>query len=125
MKRYQWSFGYTAVKLADAARAKKDEHGGKKAWWEAKKAEVMARVRESGIEVRDSVAATYSNTKGGCGPQIEVDAGMQRDLSECQAKILEHDKLVHEYDGWVQVLAANPETILDLDHQDYLYFFGT
>lgn len=124
MNRSEWRFEYTASKLADAAKAKKTAHEGRKKWWEDKKAEVMTRVRESGIEVRDSVAAVYSNTKGGFGPQIEVDAGMQRDLTECQGKILEHDRLVRDYEGWVQVLSANQEARLSLDHEDYLFFFG-
>ena len=67
----------------------------------------------------------YISTKGNYGPQIEVDAGMQRDLTECQQKILEHDRLVRDYEGWIQVLTANPECRLSLDHEDYLFFFGT
>ena len=124
MKRDEWSFDYTAAKLADAAKAKKETHEKKKTWWEGKKAEVMTRVRESGIEVRDSVAESYSSTRGGYGPQIEVDAGMQRDLTECQNKIVEHERLVRDYDGWIQALTANPEARLSLDHDDYLFFFG-
>lgn len=124
MIRDEWKFEYTASTLALAAAKKKSIHEGKKAWWEAKKAEVMARVRESGIEVRDSVASSYSNTKGGFGPQIEVDSGMQRDLTECQQKILEHDRLVRDYDGWEKTLAAHPESRLSLDHDDYLFFFS-
>jgi putative NADPH-quinone reductase len=124
MKRDDWVFDYTAAKLAEAAVAKKATHEKKKEWWESKKSEVMTKVRESGIEVRDSVASSYSNTKGNFGPQIEVDAGMQRDLTECQQKILEHDRLVRDYDGWVQALTANPEARLSLDHDDYLFFFG-
>jgi len=124
MKRDDWTFDYTAAKLAEAATNKKVTHEKKKTWWESKKAEVMTKVRESGIEVRDSVASSYSNTKGNFGPQIEVDAGMQRDLTECQQKILEHDRLVRDYDGWVQALTANPESRLSLDHDDYLFFFG-
>lgn len=88
------------------------------------KAEVMATVRESGIEIRDSVAASYSNTKGNFGPQIEISEGLQRDLCECQQKIMEHNRLVSEYDGWRQVLEANPESRLKLSHEDWLYFFG-
>ena len=125
MKRDEWLFDHTGAKLAEAAKQKKSAHQARKAWWEEKKAEVMAKARESGIEVRDSVAASYSNSKGNYGPQIEVDSGMQRDLTECQQKILEHDRLVRDYEGWIQVLTANPEARLQLDHEDYLFFFGT
>jgi len=125
MKRKDWIFDYTAGKLADAAKAKKATHEGKREWWEQKKAETMKKVKDTGIEIRDSVAASYSNTKGNYGPQIEIDAGMQRDLTECQSKILEHNDLVKSYDGWEQVLRAHPESRVQLDHDDYLFFFGT
>jgi len=124
MKRHEWEFDYTAKKLAEAAEIKKVAHGKRLEWWEKKKTETMEKVRATGIEIRDSVAASYSNTKGNYGPQIEVDAGMQRDLTECQSKILEHTDLIKQYDGWLQVLNANPEARLSLDHQDWLFFFS-
>lgn len=124
MKRNEWEFEYTAHRLAEAAMAKKEAHQAKFKWWEAKKAEVMATIRETGIEIRDSVAATYSNTQGNYGPQIEIAEGMQRDLREVQMKLLEHDRLIQEYEGWRQVLGANPEARLRLNHEDWLYFFG-
>lgn len=124
MKRHEWSFEYTASKLADAATAKREKHSKKLLWWEDKKAETMKKVAETGIEVQDSVAASYSNTKGGYGPQIKIDAGLQRDLSECQQKIMEHHDLVVEYGGWIQVLVAHPEARLVLHHDDYLFFYG-
>lgn len=123
-KRYDWEFEYTAAKLAEASEQKRLSHETRKAWWETKKAEVMKKVGESGIEVKDSLASAYSNTKGGYGPQIVIDDGLQRDLCEAQAKILEHDTLVREYSGWVQVLRANPEARLKLTCNDYLFFFG-
>lgn len=124
MKRDEWVFTYTASKLAEAAANKQEKHSKKLLWWEGKKKETMAKVTEAGIEVQDSVAASYSNTKGGFGPQIRIDAGLQRDLSECQDKIMEHHGKVNQYNGWVQVLNANPEARLELDHDDYLFFFG-
>lgn len=124
MKRNEWVFLYTGAKLQEAAALKREAHIGKRQWWEDKKAEVMAKVRESGIEIRDSVASSYSNTKGNFGPQIEIDTGMQRDLTECQQKILEHDALVKSYDGWVQVFLAQPEAQVPLQHDDWLFFFG-
>lgn len=125
MKRNDWTFEYTASKLAEAAAKKRDSHTKKLKWWEDKKAETMKRVAEAGIEVQDSVAASYSNTKGWAGPQIKIDAGLQRDLTECQTKILEHHELVQAYDGWHQVFSANPEARLPLTHDDFLFFFGS
>lgn len=124
MKRDEWVFTYTASKLAEAAASKREAHQKKFMWWEDKKKEVMKQVAESGIEVQDSVASSYSNVKGGFGPQIKIDAGLQRDLTECQEKIVEHHDKVRQYSGWVQVLNANPEARLELEHDDYLFFFG-
>lgn len=123
-QRDEWLFDYTASKLSEAAAKKQEIHQKKQKWWEEKKAEVMQKVREIGIEVHDSVAASYSNTKGGFGPQIEIDGGLQRDLCECQTKIMEHDRLTRDYDGWRQVLAANSDARLSLTHDDWLFFFG-
>lgn len=124
MLRHEWQFDYTASKLATASKAKIEVHKKKFDWWEAKKAETMERIKATGIQIHDSVASTYSNVKGGYGPQIEIEAGMQRDLSECQSKILEHHRLIREYEGWLQVFEANPQSGLKLHHDDWLFFFG-
>lgn len=119
-----WTFDYTAARLAESAILKRDAHAKKLEWWEKKKKEIIQKVAETGIDIQDSVAANYSNTKGNFGPQIVIDAGLQRDLSECQQKILEHDSMTRIYNGWAQVLAANPEKRLSLTHDDYIFFFG-
>lgn len=124
MNRIEWEFEYCAPDLAAAALKKKESHQKKLEWWEQKKKEVLAKVAEGGIEVQDSVAASYSNTKGAFGPQIKIDATLQRDLTECQDKIMEHHRLVKEYDGWSQSLSRNPHATLKLHHDDWLYFFG-
>lgn len=125
MNRDEWEFEYSASKMAEAAEIKRNTHQKKLEWWENKKKEVMQQVRDTGIEIRDSVAAGYSNKSGNYGPQIEIDGGLQRDLSECQQKILEHAGHVQAYEGWRQVLLANADSRLKLHHDDWLYFFGT
>lgn len=127
MKRNEWSFEYTAAKLAEAAEAKRALHYERLQrlqWWEEKKVEVTKQVGDRGIEVHDSVASGYSNTATGIMPMIQIDSGLQRDLCECQNKIQEHGKKVRDYAGWVQVLRGNPEARLSLEHDDYLFFFG-
>lgn len=37
MKRKDWEFEYTAGKLAEAAKTKRDTHQKKFQWWETKK----------------------------------------------------------------------------------------
>lgn len=124
MKREEWLFEYTASKLAEAAKTKQAHHQSRLKWWEEQKEKVMARIRESGIDVHMPVAEMYSNKTRGFDPQITVDATLQRDLRECQGKLLEHDEKAREYAGWVQVLSANPESRLQLDSDDYLFFYG-
>jgi len=127
MKRKDWLFRYTAGELAEAAKAKREFHDGRLKWWEGKKQETMKNVRENGIEVHDSVGAqygSYSNKTSGYGAEIQVDAGMQRDLNECTAKIAQHLELVKQYSGWIQVFGSQLSTsTLELDHDDYLFFF--
>jgi len=124
MKRREWLFKYTAAKLATAAQAKVTHHQERLKWWEGKKGEVMTKIKDAGIDVHMPVAAEYGNKTRGYGPEITIDATMQRDLSECQTKLIEHDGKIREYTGWVQVLSANPESQLELDNEDYLFFFG-
>jgi hypothetical protein len=127
-KRDEWEFEYTASKLAEGATAQKAHRLSRVEWWKQKKAEVMAEVKESGLEISESIAAqsNYSTSAlgGGRGPQISVRADLQQKLGECQSKIAGHTQAAAEYDGWVQVLSANPEARLKLTQADWLYFFG-
>lgn len=125
MKRQEWTFEYTAKTIADAAVKKKETHIAKFRWWEKKKDDVMAKIKAEGISVKDSVAASYSNTKGLYGPRLEIDEGLERDLNECHQKVLEHNKLVQTYAGWIELLTACPESRLKLDNEDWLFFFGS
>lgn len=125
MKRNEWSFEYTAATLAKAAEKKRDEHESKMNWWAAKETEVMARIKESGIEIHDSVAAGYGSAKtAGFSPEVTIDGTMQRDLTECRQKVQANHKLAESYGGWVQVLTAAPEKRVELHHDDWLFFFG-
>lgn len=125
MKRDEWEFEYTAAKVADGAQAQAMFRTQRAEWWEQQKAKVMAEVKESGIEVSESVAAGVSNYNTQmAGPQVMVRVDLQRKLTECHQKIERHRKAVNEYEGWVQVLRANPEQRLRLTQDDWLYFFG-
>jgi hypothetical protein len=126
-KRDEWEFEYTAGKLAEGAKAQREYRQSRVLVWEGKKDEVMAKVRDSGISVTESVAdkmASYSNTVGNYAPTISVDPALQKQLQECHSKIQTHRTAVVEYDGWVQIFEANPESRLKLTQADWLYFFG-
>lgn len=122
--RHTWEFEYTAKKLAEAAIVKRDAHKAKLQWWEGKKQETLAKVRESGIEVTESLAVGYSNKSASFGPQVSINDALAQQLTEAHTKIIEHERMTREYDGWRQVLEANAESRLKLHHDDWLYFFG-
>jgi hypothetical protein len=126
-KRDEWEFEYTASKLAEGATAQKAHRLSRAEWWTKAKAEVMAEVRDSGIEITESMAAAanyLSNSTQGMGPKIGINPHLQQKLGECHAKINAHQLAAAEYDGWEQVLRANPEARLKLTQADWLYFFG-
>lgn len=126
-KRDEWEFQYTASKLVAGAEAQKAHRLSRVEAWTEAKAKVMAEVKDSGIEVSESVAAdmkSYSNTTQSFGPRVMVRADLQQKLTECHTKIQTHTLAAAEYDGWIQVLKANPESRLSLTQADWLYFFG-
>lgn len=124
-KRDEWEFEYTASRLAEAAAAQKTFRLSRLAWWTEAKAKVMAEIKETGLEVSESLAVSALNyTTQTNGPQIVVRADLQAKLKECHGKIGTHQQAAAEYDGWVQMLSANPEARLKLKCADWLYFFG-
>lgn len=124
--RQEWEFEYTARNLAEGAAKQKAFRLSRVDWWTEAKAKIMAEVKDSGLEISESVAAgigSYTSTQV-AGPQVMVRADLQKKLSECHGKIQTHQQAAAEYDGWVQVLEANPENRLKLTQADWLYFFG-
>ena len=124
MNRKDWEFEYTAKELADAAALKRDYRQSRVEWWEKQKEEVMKEVKESGLEVSESLANGYTSNVGR-GPQVMVRSDLQTKLMECHERIQKHAGAVREYDGWTQVLEAQlPTNKLKLKHADWLFFFG-
>ena len=132
MKRHEWTFNYGCDTLAEAALKQADKHQTKLKWWQEQKDAVMTKIRESGIEVHESLGASYGATKMGIGPTISIEAGLERSLKECHDKITSHSRKIDEYHAWVTVLRGAHErgkdqgniARMDLDHEDYLFFFG-
>jgi histidinol-phosphate/aromatic aminotransferase/cobyric acid decarboxylase-like protein len=123
-KREGWEFEYTASKVAEGAVRQRQFRLAKVLWWKEAKAKVMAEIKESGIEVSESVADQISNySTQAIGPRVMVRSDLQTKLTECHQKIQQHQQAADEYAGWVQVLRANPENRLKLTQADWLYFF--
>lgn len=132
MLRDDWEFEYTTEQLADAAEAQRAFRAARVMAWEEKKAEVIQRIKESGIDVSDSIANAMGNMPAGKyvgtqsyrGAHITINVEMQEDLNECVEKIREHTNLRNQYAAWVQILQGNPGKTLKLHHDDWMFFFG-
>ena len=122
MNRNSWKFSYTADKLLDAANAKTSFHEGRLSWWAKKKEEVLSSIRSEGLEIDESVALGYTNS--GRNTSVNIRNDLLKDLNECVSKITEHTGKLKEYNAWIQVLHSQGQAALDLNQDDWLFFFG-
>jgi hypothetical protein len=128
MNRSNWKFSYTADILCTAATAKREFHSERHKWWSDKRDETKERIKSEGIEIDESVAAnqlagSYSNSAFR-GPSVSIRNDLVTDLNECVAKVAEHHAKIKDYDAWIQVLESQGKATLDLQHDDWLFFFG-
>jgi hypothetical protein len=127
VKRAEWTFEYTGKKLALAARAKLDHHQSRMDAWKLKKQEVINKIRGEGLEIDERIALGLPHPKPRDwerGAQVMIRNDLREDLDEILRKLAFHANGINDYEGWVQVLEANPDAVLHLDHEDYLFFFG-
>ena len=127
MLRKEWKFGYTASKMAEAADIKLKFHQERFEWWKNKKEQVIAQIRAEGLEIDENIALEYVSPKSrdwDRGTQVTVRDDLRKDLDECLKKLSFHTGQINDYNGWRQVLNANPEVRLSLNHDDWLFFFG-
>jgi len=128
--RDQWQFDYLAGDVAIAAIDQMNHRQVRVSFWKKKQTEVMAEIKTSGIQITESIAngltfgSGYATSKVDSGPQIAIDPKMRADLLECTNRISKHEEAVVAYDGWHQVLAANPKKEVKLTQADWLFFFG-
>ena len=127
MLRKDWGFDYTATKLAEAAATKMVFHQERLDWWKTKRQEVMSTIRSEGLEIDEKLVMEFRSPKArdwDRSAQVLIRNDLQTDLSECLEKLSHHTQQVQQYDGWQQVLAANPEARVKLDIEDWLFFFA-
>ena len=132
MNRQNWKFSYTADNLFHAALSKKNHHGERLAWWLSKQDETKEKIKSEGIEIDESVAVDLQLRSGTAsnnfstyrGPVATIRNDLLEDLAECVGKADEHRGKVRDYAAWAQVLESQGKASLDLNHDDWLFFFG-
>jgi hypothetical protein len=127
MKRDEWVFEYAASDLAEAASGKMWFHEERLEWWKNKKAEIMDTIRADGLEIDEKISLGYRSPKSRDwedGARVVVRNDLRKDLDECLEKLAFHTEQLRHYDGWHQVLTANPGARLQLQIEDCLFFFG-
>ena len=125
-QRDSWEFEYSAKDLARGATQQKEFRLSRVVVWTKAKEDLLVEVKEKGITITDSVAASLGNyaTSAMSGPSIGIDPQFQKKLAECHSKIQAHTQAAAEYDGWVQVLEVSGDNRYKLNQADWLYFFG-
>ncbi len=127
MKRTEWLFEYVGSKLAEAARARLIHHRDRLTWWQSRKEEILTKIRSEGLEVDENVALTLPHPKARDwerGANVMIRNDLQQDLDQCLRKLAFHSGQSNQYEGWVEVLAANPGQTMRLDYEDWQFFFG-
>ena len=128
MNRNNWKFQYAADKLLVATEAKLAWHEGRLKWWGGKRDELKDKIRSEGIEIDESVAFGtdnyLSNKSSHRGPVAQIRNDLLTDLNECVQKVYEHQGKTKEYDAWRQVLASQGTLTLELNQDDWLFFYG-
>jgi len=121
--REEWEFEYPSSQVLQGATQQKEFRLSRVQWWKEAKEKVMAEIRESGIEINESLAALTYSTTSAMSPKIKVNETLQKQLLECHNKIQQHQQAADEYEGWIQVLKGNLDLNLKLTQADWLYFF--
>jgi len=126
--RKEWKFPYTATALLHASQAKVSFHSERVIAWTDKQKEVMETIKAEGLTIEESLAAAISSKTYNRQATVTIDDKLLRDMDECTSKISEHKEKVAVYEGWVAMMemeAANSQpVVLQLDHDDWLFFFG-
>jgi hypothetical protein len=127
MLRENWEFEYTGLQLSEAASRKATFHRGRLAWWLDKRKSIMGQIRSEGLEINEKLVMGYRNPKARDweeGAQVMIRNDLQLLLTECQKKLTWHTERLVDFEGWHQILDANPHARKCLDIQDWLYFFS-
>ena len=128
MQRKDWTFDYTAARLAQAADAKIAHHTSRLAFWRGKRDEVLATIRAEGLEIDEKIVLEYASPKARDwerANRVTIRDDLRHKLDECLDKLRAHIEKLAQYEGWSQLLLANPEQRVALDLEDWMFFYGS
>lgn len=130
MNRNQWKFKLQAPEVFARAEKKFEYHNSRVTFWEKKRDEIKAKIKSEGLEFEESVLADSGNTSYHSvsnfqyrQPTVNIRGDLLADLEECNSKVKEHQAKRKDYSNWVTILSQEKQT-LELDHDDFLFFFG-
>jgi hypothetical protein len=127
MLRDQWKFRYTAEQLAEAVQQKIQYHDERHTFWNGRRENIVTQIKADGIEVNEKSVLQYGSPKMRDyqqGGDIMIRNDLRKSLTEAYEKLAYHTGRKDTYDGWRQILTANSGLPLDLDINDWLFFFG-
>jgi hypothetical protein len=127
MLRDQWKFRYTAEQLAEAVQQKIQYHDERHAFWNDRREDIVTQIKADGIEVNEKSVLQYGSPKMRDyqqGGDIMIRNDLRKSLTEAYEKLAYHTGRKDTYDGWRQILTPNSGLPLDLDINDWLFFFG-
>lgn len=127
MLRDQWKFRYTAEQLAEAVQQKIQYHDERHTFWNGRREDIVTQIKADGIEVNEKYVLQYGSPKMRDyqqGGDIMIRNDLRKSLTEAYEKLAYHTGRKDTYDGWRQILTANSGLPLDLDINDWLFFFG-
>lgn len=102
-------------------------HEERHAFWNNRREEIVGQIKADGIEVNEKAALQYASPKMrdyAQGGEIMIRNDLRKSLTEAYEKLSYHTGRKDIYDGWRQILTANNALPLDLDINDWLFFFG-
>ena len=128
MQRNEWTFEHTAARLAHAADAKITHHQERLAFWRAKREEVLETIRSEGLEIDEKIVLEHATPKARDwerANRVTIRDDLRYRLDECLDKLRAHTDKLAQYEGWSQLLLANPEQRVALDLEDWMFFYGS
>lgn len=128
MLREQWKFRYVGSELSQAASERLAYHRERLKWWKNKRSAVIDSIRADGLDFDESLVMEYQTPKSRDwerSTRVTIRQDLRSQLDECLRKLSHHTEKASSYAAWCEVLQANPDASLKLDHEDWQFFFSS